>query len=92
MRRKLRSKPVEEITCVNGHGEGLGHDCAYVDARNKLIPAAESKADTLMRASPIPKYVTHKGQRFQNPAWQNRWSGVFHFEMNKAARDAGLTR
>lgn len=53
------------------HVEGPYHDCAYVDARNELIPSAIEFAD---KNAPPQYPITLKAQHI--------WNRIFHDYMN----------
>lgn len=62
------------MTC--NHTEGPGHDCAYVDARNALIPAAERLTDQAV--GPLAPDAT--------PFDVARWGATFLKTMDKLWR------
>lgn len=70
------------IEVVEGcqHDEGSGHDCAYVDWRNSLIPLAEAIADA--EAGPEP---SDGGEVWSKWSW--RWDARFHLAMNRLTKD-----
>lgn len=59
-----------------------GHDCAYVNARNALIPEAERVAnrDALME---VPEGDA-------SPRYKSVWDRKFHAAMNNLAQQRGL--
>jgi hypothetical protein len=64
------------------HTEGPGHNCAYVDARNALIPEAEAEADLFER-------VRSPGR--PSMADDARWGGAFLRAMERLSRRKGET-
>lgn len=64
-----------------GHTEGPGHDCAYVEWRNSLIPHAERFADTAVGR------VTDEDA----PEARDRWNRAFLAQMDRLVA-AGRTR
>lgn len=63
------------------HTEGPGHDCEYVDARNRLIPEAAEYARTMARKL-YPNDLVKRETAF------NR---LFHQRMKELAKEGGLT-
>lgn len=57
------------------HEEGPGHDCDYVDWRNRLIGVAENDADALCGEK--PRYLG----RDESKEWKARWDACFHAKM-----------
>lgn len=64
------------------HTDGRGHDCAYVEARNKLIPIAEREADELVRSR----------LGLGGEARSAFWSRCFHDAMARLVVERGVTR
>jgi hypothetical protein len=62
------------------HSDGLAHDCAYVEKRNKLIPLAEKEADEAAGPEPDPA-KRGRGHEADKAAWNLRWSEAFHAAM-----------
>ncbi len=54
-----------------------GHDCAYVAARNALIPVAEARANARWPDDRMVGYAA-------------RWTGTFVREMQLLAREKGI--
>lgn len=57
------------------HGEGKGHDCAWVELRNSMIPAATAVADEV--AGPEPAGLRAK------KAWSEKWDAAYHRAMGQ---------
>lgn len=74
--RRRRREQIAAAGCL--HHEGPGHDCAYVDARNALIPAADLAARQACNQAAVSMGSPHYGR-------------VFFAAMQAAAIDAGLT-
>lgn len=66
-----------------------GHDCAYVDARNALIPAAERKAEELALQELRARGMSGG---MQNPSYGRVFTQHFMAEMNARCRKAGLIK
>jgi len=63
----------------------------YIEARDKLIPAAEDYANRTAGLRPTPKGGAQSyAGREEIQAWGNTWDLVFHREMNRLAVEAGL--
>jgi hypothetical protein len=60
------------------HNEGAYHNCAYVEARNRLIPMAEQVANETPGA-------------FNGSTRTARWDVAFHAEMDRLAAVTGLS-
>ena len=66
-----------------------GHNCAYIRARNRLIPVAEQEACRV--AGPEPgradkKHPTREEQEAES-AWNARWTKAFHSNMENMAKE-----
>ena len=64
------------------HTEGAKHNCAYVAARNALIPEAESMTDRMLGEEP-------RGLS-ERKAYRALWTRTFFAEMDSLARRRGL--
>lgn len=67
------------------HTEGPGHDCAYVDQRNALIPLAEERTALLIGDEP-------RGSVLAGKAWRERWSFTFSSEMDRLVATARIAK
>lgn len=74
---------------VDGHKEKYNaprfnryHDCAYVRAREKLIPIAEAHADFICGAR-----KGGAGRDNDDDPWGNHWTKCFAAEMERLYRD-----
>lgn len=61
------------------HTEGPGHDCAYVDLRESLIPEAERLATA---------HVLSVDPSEAEPRRTDEWTRRFMVEMDRLVRDA----
>lgn len=68
------------------HGDGLWHDCEYIEARNRLIPQAEEATNAILGEEP------KAGPLEKRQAWRVAWTRHFFAEMNRLARATGLVR
>lgn len=69
-----------------GHAEGLRHNCGYVEAVDRFIPAAERMADIR-----LADYIEEHGP--MNRLERDRiWTGLFIEEMQSECEVAGLRR
>jgi hypothetical protein len=62
-----------------GHFEGKGHDCAYVDWRDALVPLATQHADKLCGPEPSDPVDAAR--------WSQRWDSTYHREMKRLTED-----
>jgi hypothetical protein len=58
----------------------------YVSKRNRLIPIAEEFAN--MKAG---KYAPKAKDRAKRDKWNDEWNFHFHQEMNRLAKEKGIT-
>ena len=61
----------------------------YIEARDKLIPAAEALATKVCGGRPEEPATTFHG-KMALQEWGDTWSYIFHQKMNLLAIEAGL--
>ncbi len=83
MRESRARKPP---TCRRRHHEGPHHNCAYVDAVNRKIPAARKSANQRMA-----DYIEEWGEVNADET-KRMWSRFFLEEMQVECEVAGLRR
>lgn len=62
------------------HTEGRGHDCAYVNWRESLIPLAEATANSVVGKRQPEAYA-------EAAKWRRRWDAAFCRAMDRLATD-----
>ena len=66
------------------------HNCAYVDARNALIPEADRVASEDTTREVGPEFVVVGSKKVHDPKWAQAYSRHFMRHMDRLARAAHL--
>lgn len=70
-----------KVPCI--HGDGPGHDCAYVSFRESLVPIAEAEADA--------RYPKRDDMTMEQGWMRSRkWDAAFHRAMERLINDPFL--
>ena len=79
MAKSQEAQGTKRRTTKCSHTDGPGHDCAYVEWRQRIAQSAEHAADARWGAAPA-------GVEAQ-AAWRRRWDAEYHRAIERLMHD-----